>query len=165
MQTLLRSSVMMLLVALVACGSENQDGTDTPARTGGAAVDTSGGMGGMRDMGGMHDMGGMMGGKMMEDMQSHMRTMMGASADSMKAMLSMHRQMVANMISQMNGEMRQMNMTGDASWTATVDSLRQDLIRMPEMSAEELRRFMPAHHSRMMRLMELHRSMMASMKQ
>jgi hypothetical protein len=157
MQTLLRSSVMTLLAALAACGAGDRDDTDTAAATGGATVDTSGGMGGTRDM------GGMMGGKMMEDMQSHMRMMIGASADSMKTMLSIHRQMVANMISQMNREMKQMNMTGDASWTATMDSLRQDLVRMPEMSTAELKRFMPAHRARVMRLIEMHRKMMADM--
>jgi hypothetical protein len=39
-------------------------------------------------------------------------------------------------------------------------SLRSDLTRMPEMSAQELRAFMPEHHGRVTRLMEKHRSMM-----
>lgn len=76
----------------------------------------------------------------------------------------MHRQMVANMIGQMNKETHDMNMTTDAQWNATVDSLRDDLKRMPEMSAQEMHAFMPAHHERMMRLMNMHNTMMKNMR-
>ena len=113
---------------------------------------------------GMAGMPGMGGGSMMEQMQAHMRMMDGATADSMKAMLPMHRQMLANMISQFDREMRQMNMKSDAAWQATLDSLRQDNLRLPELSPAELRSFMPAHGARVMRLMDMHRSMMANMK-
>lgn len=77
---------------------------------------------------------------MMAQMQAHLRTIQGAGADSMQAMLSMHRPMVANMISQMNDEMRGMHMPADARWTATADSLRQDLVRMPKMGGAGGRR-------------------------
>ena len=75
-----------------------------------------------------------------------------------------HRQMVANMIAQFNKDMRDMNMPGDNAWNATVDSLRQDLMRMPEMRASELQQFMSAHGPRVTRLMESHRKMMSDMK-
>ncbi len=39
--------------------------------------------------------------------------------------------MAANMLAQFNREMSQMNMPDDPAWRATVDSLRQDLARMP----------------------------------
>ncbi len=64
------------------------------------------------------------------------------------------------MLAQMNREMREMDMAGDEAWTATVDSLRQDLTRMPEMSRDEMAATMPGHRARMNRLMEMHRSMM-----
>ena len=154
---------LTLALVLAACSPGRQDdrATGDSAATARAGTGSAGGMHGMR---GMEGMGGMMGGKMMEDMHSHMRMMEGASADSIKAMMPMHRQMAANMISEINREMREMNMQGDTTWTATVDSVRQDLVRMPELSGAELKRFMPAHHARMMRLMELHRSMMGRMK-
>jgi hypothetical protein len=72
--------------------------------------------------------------------------------------------MVANMLSRMNTDMRSMNMPGDAAWNATVDSLRQDLTRMPDLDAAALKSMMPAHHARMMRLMQMHRDMMGEMK-
>lgn len=147
-------------LALAACsGGEAENAADTSQAP--AAQDSAGAMSGM---GGMQGMQGMAGGGMMEQMQAHMRMMDGAGADSMQAMLPMHRQMVANMLAQFNKDMRGMDMTSNTAWNATVDSLRQDLTRMPEMSASELQQFMPAHGARVMRLMESHRSMMGNMK-
>ena len=127
--------------------------------------DTARGTSAMQGMQGMQggQMNGMMGG-MMDSMQTHMRMMEGVSADQMKAMLPAHRQMVANMLSQLNGQMRTMKMSPDAKWTALTDSVRQDLVRMPDMAASDLRSFMPAHGVRVMRLMAMHREMMGGMK-
>ena len=68
--------------------------------------------------------------------------------EHMHAMMPQHRQMVANMLARMNREMQEMNMASDTAWSATVDSLRQDLTRMPEMNAEELHASMPEHRRR-----------------
>ena len=95
----------------------------------------------------------------MEQMRAHLQAMHGAGGDRLKALLPMHRQMAANLIAEMNREMRQMNMTADPAWTATVDSLRQDLVRMPEMGAAEMLAAMPAHEARLDRLLQMHRSM------
>jgi len=119
-------------------------------------------MSGMPGMSGA--MGGMMSVAMMDSMQTHMGMMEGMSADGMKAMLPAHREMVANMLSRMSAEMRQMNMQSDAKWTALADSVRRDLVRMPDMSAAELRSAMPAHGARVMRLMQMHSSMIGGMK-
>jgi hypothetical protein len=100
----------------------------------------------------------------MEEMQAHLQGMHGASGDSLRAMLPAHRQMTANMLASMGREMREMDMKGDAAWEATADSLRQDLVRMPEMGAAELKGFMPAHQARLERLMEMHRRMSGGMK-
>ncbi|HUF75599.1 MAG TPA: hypothetical protein VMM35_04940, partial [Longimicrobiales bacterium] len=77
--------------------------------------------------------------------------------------LPTHRQMVANMLSQMNREMSSMNMAGDTAWAAVVDSLRSDLTRMPGMGGAELAALMPAHRERMERLMSMHAAMMGRM--
>jgi hypothetical protein len=118
-----------------------------------SAVDTTamGGMSGMPDS--------QMMSRMMDSMQAHMRMMDTASAATMQAMMPMHHQMADSMISRMNEDMRRMNMTADSAWAATVDSLRQDLSRMSAMTAEEMRALMPAHRARMMRLLEMHRTM------
>ena len=161
MNTRFRNSALTVITALALAACTAGDDGNSAADSAAAAGDTS--QAAMPGMEGMQGMEGMGGGGMMEQMQSHMRMMDGAGADSMQAMLPMHRQMVANMISQFGREMREMNMKADPAWEATIDSLRQDNVRMPEMNASELRAFMPEHRARLMRLMEMHRSMMAKM--
>ncbi len=99
-----------------------------------------------------------------EVMDAHLRAMVEAGADSAEAMLPAHRQMVANLIAKYNQDMRAMGMAGDDGWTATIDSLRKDLTRMPELSASELQLLLPGHGERVRRLMKSHRGMMGDMK-
>jgi hypothetical protein len=115
-------------------------------------------------MAGMPGMAPAAGAGMMDSMETHMRTMTSASGDQLKAMVPAHRQMVANMVSRMNQEMRSMNMPATSAWTATMDSVRQDLIHLPDMNARDLASSMPAHHARITRLLQMHRDMMAKMK-
>ncbi|MDQ6634907.1 MAG: hypothetical protein M3Z10_09150 [Gemmatimonadota bacterium] len=132
-------------------------GSDTGAMAGMAGMGgDSSGMAGMKGMGGMS---GMMG-----DMQKQMDAMMKVSPAQMKAMMPAHRQMVANLLASMTADMRKMNMSGDAAWTATIDSVRQDLTTMPELSGKEMGAAMPAHHARMMRLMGMHMRMSKKMQ-
>lgn len=142
-----RMIVIAAVLLTVACARE-ADRADTSA-----ATSDTGGMAGM-------NMPGMMNQAMVDSMTAHMRSMDTASAASLQAMLPMHRQMVANMLSQMNADMRGMNMTGDARWTALMDSVRQDLVRLPEMATQQLKQNLPAHHGRVTRLMQSHMAMM-----
>lgn len=141
----------MIVVAAVLLTVACTRGTDR-ADTSAAKPDTAG-------MAGM-SMPGMMNQAMVDSMTAHMRGMDTAGAASLQAMLPMHRQMVANMLSQMSSDMRSMNMTGDAKWTALADSVRQDLVRLPEMSAQQLKQNLPAHQGRVTRLMQSHMAMM-----
>lgn len=100
---------------------------------------------------------------MMQQMQSHMQMMAGAPGDSLRNMATVHRQMAANMLAQMNRDMQQMNMAADPKWDAPADSLRQDLTRMPEWIVQEMQAAMSAHHGRMRRLMDMHTAMMQNM--
>lgn len=61
----------------------------------------------------------------------------------------------------MSSDMRSMNMPADAAWTALTDSVRQDLIRLPEMPKAELKRVIPAHSARVGRLIQMHKDMMS----
>lgn len=168
MNTRFRSALMLLTAfPLAACaGGDDGNAAAISAAAAGAAdtpqpVMTN--VDGMQGRLGMQNMPGMGTDSMMQKMQSHVSIMEGAGADSLKAMLPMHRQMVANMISKFGSEMGGMNMA-DTPWQATIDSLRRDNIRMPELSASELRGFVPEHRGRIMRLMEMHRSMMGGTK-
>ena len=152
MRSIVRYSVLALIVsAFAACAGDQPE--EEPA-----VEETTGEMDGMAGMPGMEMQSGMN-----EEMAAHMQRMEGMPMDSVPVMLPMHRQMVANMLAQMNREMRDMNMPADASWDATVDSLRADLRGMPEMDADELGALLPAHRRRVMRLMEMHDNMMANM--
>jgi len=169
MKTLMqiRSLTLALAVAglLIACSSAKENTVSRASDSASVAAQASADSSMQTKMGGMSGgMGAMMSAGMMDSMQTHMGMMEGMSADRMKAMLPAHRQMVANMLSRMSSEMRQMNMQPDAKWTALTDSVRGDLVRMPDMSAAELRSAMPAHGARVMRLMQMHRSMISGTK-
>lgn len=155
------AATWLVLAVTAACGGGEgaSSGQAAAADSAAPAADTAG-----AGMEGMPGMGGTQQGDMAAQMQAHMQSMRGASGDSLMAMLPMHRQMAANMLAQMNREMSQMNMPADAAWTATADSVRQDLTGMPEMAASELQALMPRHEARLARLMEMHRAMMGAMK-
>ena len=176
MNTLFRFAGTLTLASLAAIAAcRSKDSTNGAASSDSAAnaaagsregptrKDTAVGMAGMPGMSG-GQMGNMMGAAMMDSMQTHLTMMDSMSTDRMKAMLPMHRQMVANMLSRMNSEMREMNMSPDAAWTATIDSVRQDLTNMPDMSGSQLKAMMPEHHARVMRLLRAHRAMMGGTK-
>lgn len=98
-------------------------------------------------------------GTMMEEMRATMRAMQMMDADSLHSAMPMHRKMASDMLAQMNREMTERKLPADARWSALMDSIRQDLARMPAMSAGEVAAIMPAHHGRLTRLMDLHREL------
>lgn len=154
----LRTTVLLMAwpALLASCGGEDARSDAAVRADDGTNTVPAGGMEGMPGTEGT-------GGDMMTQMEMHLNTMRSAGADSLVVMLPVHRQMTANMIAQANREMAEMNMTGDAAWTSTIDSLRTDLTRMPEMNGAELQSLMPMHLERVMRLMEMHRRMMGRM--
>ncbi|MEX2282275.1 MAG: hypothetical protein WEE89_07315, partial [Gemmatimonadota bacterium] len=135
----------------LACRGEPPQ-TDEASQT---ADSTAGGMAGMPMMG--ND-------SISANMKHQMTMMQGVSADSMKALLPEHRQMAANMLAQMDQQMTSMNMPADGTWKAMSDSIREDLVRMPNLSGAELQGFMTEHHRRMTQLMAMHESMMKNMR-
>ena len=156
-----RSASLLALAVLAACGSEG--GSEVAGDSSAAAPADSGAMADMPGMGGMAGMAGMgaMDTTAMQQMHSQMEAMAAGDSAQMQGMMTQHRQMAANMLAQMNREMQGMN--ASAEWNETVEAVRQDLARMPEMTPEEFKTFLPEHRDRMNKLMEMHRSMMASM--
>lgn len=151
--------VASLAALIVAACTSKQPPASQDSTAAKAAVDTTK-PGAMAGMAGMQ---GMMSAAMADSMQAEMKKMAAMTPDQMAAMLPMHRQMVGNMLAQMSSDMRSMNMPADAAWTALTDSVRQDLIRLPDMSKTELKQAIPAHHARVTRLMQMHKDMMAKM--
>ena len=159
MKQLLHGSILALaMVTFAACGGgEKAQQRDAQLQSTAAPVADRAGQA-MQGMGGMQGMDD----GMMAQMQSHMRAMQSLSADSLGKLLPEHRQMAANMLARMNQQMR--GMQGGPEWDEAVNAVRQDLTRMPEMSAEELKAYLPQHQEHVNRLMEMHRSMMGHMQ-
>ena len=115
------------------------------------------------DTAAMAGMPGMASGKMvsdmMESMEVRMRLMDTASAATMAARKPRYHQMADSMLSRMNEEVRRMNIATDSIWSATVDSVRQDLSRMRAMAGSDMKAMMPAHLERMRFLIQMHRTM------
>ncbi len=163
---------LVLLAAACTKTEDRQVGASPDSArvsAGASAANDTGGMPGMPGMKGMEGMSGQSGtmdssmAGMPVEMRTHVMVMTGATAKAMKATLPKHRQLVANMIARMNGEMRDMQMASDTEWSATVDSLRADLVRLPELSGPELTTMMPAHLARVTRLSAMHGRMMGAM--
>jgi hypothetical protein len=134
------------------------------AACGGREAETEGGMEGMEMRGPAASEGGETArGGLGEEMHAHLERMAGLPPDSLGTVLAAHRQRVANMLAQMNREMRQMNMAPDSAWSAAVEALRSDLVQMPGMSPEELAAFVPSHYERVERLLAMHAEMMRAM--
>lgn len=161
MMRVFRSSVFALAatVVLAACGGAGEE-PEAVADAEIAAAPT----GQMEGMQGMEGMGGMQQGGTAAQLQGHMQMMQDATGEQLKQMLPEHRQLVANMIAEMNREMRGMDMSGNTDWNETVQALRNDLVRLPEMAPEELKAFMPEHQTRIDRLIAMHKDMMGSMQ-
>lgn len=152
------ANFIVALFLLGACApSRDQSGTPRDDTSQAASAQTPAGA--MTSM-----PGSMESAPIMEAMRSHLSMMQNAPMDSLQTLLPTHRQMVANTIATFNGEMRGMNMSADAAWVATVDSLRSDLVRAPAMNSAELKAFLPGHSERITHLMQMHQKMMGAMK-
>ena len=140
-----RAALMAFLTVVVGCG-------------GGAEDD-------MEGMPGMSEAGGAAAGEndAAAALRTHLERMSTLPHDSLLPALAQHRQMVANMLAQMNREMSSMNMASDVAWNSTVDSIRSDLTSMPGMTSAELAMIMPDHRTRVERLMSMHAAMMGRM--
>lgn len=150
---------LVSVTTLAACGKSRNDESTTPGDSVSTAAAGSPRLGTKMDSANMGGMGPMMGNGMMDSMQTHMRAMEGMGPDRMRAMIPMHRELVANMLSSFDDSMRQMNMPTDAAWIALRDSIRQDVTHMPDLSSGQLRTLMPEHHGRLDRLMKMHKDM------
>jgi len=156
------TSFAMLSLAVVTAVSCGGGETDT-SRAGDAAADAAASADSMGAMPGMQGMGTVASAAMIEAMRTHVQTLADLTGEELIAAVPEHRRMLANLIAQMNTEMRDMGMTADPAWTAIVDSLRADLVRLPDLSVQELPVFMPPHTGRVTRLMEMHGRMMRNM--
>lgn len=150
---------MLLTLGMLSVAACNRDSDEARRDTAAApAPDT-----GMAGMSGMSGGAGAGSAQTLVATENHLRGIENASGAELERMLPMHRSTVANMIAQVDREMRDMNMPGDAGWNAALDSLRQDLRVMPELDSQAVKAMMPGHVARVRRVIDMHRSMMARM--
>jgi hypothetical protein len=112
----------------------------------------------------MKSMSGMGNATMMPMMQAHMDSMTRMSPDQMSGAMARHERLMSEMMDQMGGEMRQMQMSESKEWTALTDSIRQDLAELPNLSGQRLQARVRAHGERVRRLMAAHEQMMKGMR-
>lgn len=145
--------LILALAVAAACGTANDRSADSATHKAPVAPDTGMPMQSMpaRAVGSA---------AMVEQMRVHLQTMRAMNADSMRMGLPMHREMTDGMLAQMTREMMQMKMPADSQWSALMDSVHQDLARMPGMNGAELEKTMADHRARLSRLMEMHHRML-----
>jgi hypothetical protein len=143
------------VIAVAACNGKEQTAERAPAAgqqgTGGIKMDSM-------PMGGDHM--GMGGSDMMPMMRAHMDSMMRMSPEQMSGMMAAHEQMMSQMMDRMGADMRGMNMSGDAKWSALADSVKADLADLPGLQGKEFSARMKAHTARVQRLIAMHEGMM-----
>ena len=156
-------AIALGLLAVIGCGSRSEQAGASGA-TSSTATDSAKGMASMPGMSGMSVSSAMMSAAAMDSMHAEMLRVRTMSADQVKAAMPMHRQMTANMLSQMNADMRSMNMAADPAWDALVDSLRRDLVALPDIPTSRLTAALAPHFARVDRLMTMHSQMMKTSK-
>jgi hypothetical protein len=144
---------VLIAVGMLLAGCGDKARTDQTA--GGTKTDSMAGM----DMGGHPAMGSM---GMMPSMRAHMDSMAQASPEQMQSMMTSHQEMGSRMLDAMGADMRSMNMTSDAAWTALSDSVRSDLAELPGLLGSALEQRVQGHVGRVKRLMDRHEEMMGA---
>jgi len=79
-------------------------------------------------------------------------SMSSAKGDAQRHMLPAHEELVSEFLTRNDAKMRAMHVKIDPDWLTIIDSVRDDLARMPNMSSTQLHAFFPEHARRMMRI-------------
>lgn len=146
------AAVVVGLVS-VGCGKSGNANSTKAGDTAGGAVSTP------------PSASGSMAGAMHQDtlaaqVENHMQLLASANGDSLKALVPTDQRVVTNLIADCEMMMRQMKIDPPRKWTNAVADLRQDLAKMPSMSASQLQAFMPEHRKRIEGMLSMRRDMM-----
>ena len=88
-----------------------------------------------------------------DSVTSDLDSMSAANGDDQRHMLPAHEQLVSDFLTRNDAKMRAMHVKIDPDWLTIIDSVRNDLARMPNMSSEQLHAFFPEHARRVMRIL------------
>ncbi|HEY7894030.1 MAG TPA: hypothetical protein VIC24_03950 [Gemmatimonadaceae bacterium] len=87
-----------------------------------------------------------------DSVTSDLDSMSAANGDAQRHMLPAHETLVSEFLSRNDAKMRAMHVKIDPDWLTVIDSVRNDLARMPNMSSTQLHAFFPEHARRVMRI-------------
>ena len=87
-----------------------------------------------------------------DSVTSDLDSMSAADGDAQRHMLSAHEELVSEFLTRNDAKMRAMHVKIDPDWLTVIDSVRNDLARMPNMSSTQLHAFFPEHARRVMRI-------------
>lgn len=100
---------------------------------------------------------------MMLMMRAHIDSMAKMTPEQMSRVMARHERMMSQMMDQMGGEMRQMQMRETPGWSALADSVKEDLAELPSLNGKALSSRMQGHADRVRRLIAMHKKMMVGM--
>ena len=87
-----------------------------------------------------------------DSVTSDLDSMSAANGDAQRHMLPAHEELVSDFLTRNDAKMRSMHVKIDPDWLKVIDSVRNDLARMPNMSSKQLHAFFPEHARRVMRI-------------
>ena len=87
--------------------------------------------------------------------RAHLQRLDAAGGDSLPALIPVHREYVATLVSRCAPEMTGKQRLADTAWSPIATALRQDLVRLPEVEAGDLAAFMVEHRARIERFLAL----------
>lgn len=87
-----------------------------------------------------------------DSVTSDLDSMSAANGDAQRHMLPAHEELVSEFLTRNDAKMRAMHVKIDPDWLTVIDSVRNDLARMPNMSSTQLHAFFPEHARRVMRI-------------
>ena len=151
-----------VVVAFTACSSTDrttQSAADEPQRVAERGILNA--MPSM-DSAGELNRGGTVGASaaMMRAWVAHDRALRRLRGSKLMAALPEHRYLTANLVSQMQMDMRAAQISTARPWDALVDSVLHDLVRLPDESVSGVTAMMPAHRARVARLITMHALML-----
>jgi len=87
--------------------------------------------------------------------RAHLQRLDAAGNDSLPALIPVHRENVATLVSRCAAGTSGKSQPADTSWRPIAAELRQDLARLPQLAAQDLAAFMAEHRARILRFLAL----------
>ena len=87
--------------------------------------------------------------------RAHLQRLDAAGGDSLPALIPVHREYVATLVSRCDAGTSGKHQPADTTWRPIAAALRQDLVRLPQVEAGDLAAFMVEHRARIERFMAL----------